>query len=260
MEIEGYITVTIEGKTEKGSLSPRSIDIDETKELLSDVELLLFPNKVERDERPKVSYELQEGSIKNIFHLPLAKAIMFTALMTEVGSRGTIDLLDSKAANIIDKWQRKAYESGREYRITSSVSSDIPFIKINRQTEFIAPQSNLVDTSLYLYGKIYEEGGLQKVNLHILTDRYGKLTVKATEEQLTSGENKLFKVYGLWVKGKQDIQTGELKNLELIDYLTYQPDYEDLSLQKLIKKASTNWKKVKNKDAWLSELRGGVDE
>ena len=259
MEILGNITIIVKGKTEEGELNPRDVDIAETKELLIDVETLLFPSKPEKDERPKVSYEVQDGSVNNVFHLPVAKAIMFTALMTEVQAQKSIDILDFRAAAIIDKWQRKTYETGREYNFTSSVRPDKPFLKINRQSEFIIAQSTWIDTSLYLYGKIYEEGGLQKVNLHILTDRHGKLTVKATEAQLTEGENKLFKTYGLWVKGKQDLITGEFKNLELIDYLAYQPDYNELLLKKLINKASDNWKKIKDKDSWLSEVRGGID-
>ena len=185
---------------------------------------------------------------------------MFTALMSEVGKRGNLDLLEPKAAAIIDKWQRKSYLTGREYAFTSSVSPEEAFVRINNESQFIAPQTDWVNTSVYLYGKIFEEGGLNKVNLHILTDRYGKLVVNATEEQLTSGANKLFQVYGLWVKGKQNLQSGSLKDLELIDFLTYQPEYDELVLNKLIDKASDNWKKIKNKDTWLEDIRGGKDE
>jgi hypothetical protein len=260
MDTTGYISITITGKTSDGNLNPKDIDISETKELLTDVEALLFPTKAEKEERPKVSYEVKEGSVKNIFFIPAAKAIMFTALMSEVNKRGNVDLLESKAAAVIDKWQKKSYSTGRQYEITSSVSPDNPFVRINRESQFIAPQTDWVNTSLYLYGKIFEEGGLNKVNLHILTDRYGKLVVDATEEQLTSGANKLFQVYGLWVKGKQNLQTGFLKDLVLIDFLTYQAEYDELVLNKLIDKASENWKKVKDKDAWLSDIRGGVNE
>ena len=258
MEQTGNISVTIKGKTIDGNLNPKDIDIAETREILTDVETLLFPTRPEKDERPKVAYELKEGSVKNIFYLPLAKAIMFSALMAEVGNRGNIDLLEPKAAAIIDKWQRKSYSSGRQYTITSSTSED-DLLTINNESQFIAPQSDWVNTSVYLYGKIYEEGGLSKVNLHILTDSYGKLTVSATEEQLTEGDQKLYKIYGLWVKGKQNISTGQLKDLELIDYLKYQPEYEEVVLQKLIKKATLSWSAVKDKDAWLSEIRGGVN-
>lgn len=256
-----YISIIITGKTSDGNLNPKDIDIAETKEILSDVETLLFPTKAERDERPKVSYEVQEGSVKNIFFVPAAKAIMFTALMSEVGKRGTIDLLEPKAAAIIDKWQRKSYSSGRQYSITSSVTNEEPFLRITKESQLIAAQTDWVSTSLYLYGKIFEEGGLNKVNLHILTDRYGKLVVDATEEQLTTGSNKLFKVYGLWVKGKQNVQNSFLlKDLELIDFLTYQESYDEIALNKLITKASENWKKVKDKDKWLNDIRGGNNE
>lgn len=140
MELNGYISITISGKTADGNLHPRDIDISETKELLSDVETLLFPSKPEKDERPKVSYEVKEGSVKNMFYIPVANAIMFTALMAEVGSHGSIEILDSKAATVIDKWQRKAYTTGRYYTIASSVSPDKPIVTINKETQFIAPQ------------------------------------------------------------------------------------------------------------------------
>lgn len=260
MDNIGYISLTITGKTTEGNLNPKDIDISETRELLTDIEILLFPNKAEKEERPKVSYEVKEGSVKNLFYIPVAKVIMFTALMTEIRKRGNIELLDAKAAIIIDKWQRKSYSTGREYLIASSFSNDTPFIEINKESKYIAPQTDWVNTSMYLYGKIFDEGGLNKINLHILTDRYGKLVINATEEQLTSGTNKLFKVYGLWVKGKQNLQSGALKDLVLIDFLTYQNEYDEIALNRLIDKASENWKKVKDKDTWLSDIRGGQNE
>jgi hypothetical protein len=259
MEQTGYISITIQGKSPDGALNPKDIDIAETKELLIDFETLLFPSKPEKDQRPKVSYEVKEGSVKNIFHTAVAKVIMFTALMSEVGKQGNLEILDLKAAKIIDKWQKKAYNSGREYSLASSTSYDNSFLRITKETQFVSAQTSWVDTSLYLYGKIYEEGGLNNINLHIVSDRYGKLPVKATEEQLTSGDNKLFKVYGLWVKGRQNIKTGELSELELIDFLQYQPKYDDIALQRLIEKATPNLKKIIDKDSWLNDLRGGID-
>lgn len=259
MQPATYISITITGKSSQGDLNPKDIDIVETKELLSDVETLLFPTRPEKEERPKVSYEVREGSVKNLFFIPAANVIMFTALLSEVGKQGTSGLLQQKAAATIDKWQKKSYTSGREYSFTSSVN-EMPFLIINKDTKFIAPQSDWVNTSLYLYGEIYEEGGLSNSNLHILTDRYGRLTVAATKEQLTSGNNKLYNVYGLWVKGKQNIATGFLKDLSLIDFLTHQQNYDELALNILIDKASANWKNIKEKDAWLTDVRGGSNE
>jgi hypothetical protein len=259
MESADYISITITGKTPSGNLNPRDIDITETKELLSDFETLLFPTKPEKDERPRVSYEVKEGSVKNIFFIPPANVIMFTALMSEVNKQGKTDLLQHKAAIVLDKWQKKAYNTGREYLFSSSVNQN-GFIKINRESKFIIPQTDWVNTTLYLYGEIFEECGLSKSNLHILTDRYGKLTIDATKEQLTSGSNKLYNIYGLWVKGEQNVATGEFKSLTLIDFLAYKQDYDEVALNMLIEKSTVNWKKIKDKDNWLSDIRGGINE
>ena len=260
MEQSGFISITIKGSTPEGELTPKDIDINETKEILTDVETLLYPNKTERIDRPRVTYEVKEGSVKNFFYLPLAKTIMFTALMGEVMKQATSELLEPQAAQVIDKWQQKSYKTGREYSIASSLSPDKPFLVISKDTKFILLQSDWINTSLYVYGEIFEEGGLSKSNLHILTDRYGRLTVDATKEQLTSGSNKLYNVYGLWVKGKQNMQTGSLKDLTLINFLFHSPDYDELVLSQLIDKSTANWKKVKNKDNWLSDIRGGEHE
>jgi len=42
--------------------------------------------------------------------------------------------------------------------------------------------------------------------------------------------------------------------------LKYQPEYDEIVLQKLIKKATTNWARIGDKDEWLQEIRGGVNE
>jgi hypothetical protein len=259
MENLGYISVRVTGKTEKGSLNPKDIDIAETRELLSDMETLLFPTKSEKEKRPKISYEVLEGSVNNKFFVQAAHVIMFTALMTEVNKQGSTELLDPKAATIIDKWQKKAFSSGRQYNFTSSVNENV-FLTIKQDTKFIAPQTDWVNTTLYLYGEIFEEGGLSSSNLHILTNRYGKLTVDATKEQLTSGTNKLYNFYGLWVRGKQNVASGLLKDLSLIDFLVHQQDYDELALNKLIEKATVSWGKINNKDNWLSDVKGGINE
>jgi len=258
MEQNSFIEITVSGKTENGYLRPTDIDIAETKEMLTDAEALLFPTKSEREERPKVSYQVNEGSVKNIFFVPAANVIMFSALMTEVGRQGTAEILQPKAIAVLDKWQKKAYSSGKEYAISSSISPG-PFLQINKESKFIAPQTEWINTSLYVYGEIFEEGGLSKSNLHILTDRYGRLMVDATKEQLTEGANKLYNIYGLWVKGKQSIESGALRDLSLIDFLTYSQDYDDVVLNQLIEKATVSWSKIKDKDSWLQEVRGSYE-
>jgi len=67
MEISSYLSIKLSGKTSHGDLNPGDIDIAETKELLTDVETLSFPAKAEREERPRASYKVQKGAVKNLF-------------------------------------------------------------------------------------------------------------------------------------------------------------------------------------------------
>jgi hypothetical protein len=48
--------------------------------------------------------------------------------------------------------------------------------------------------------------------------------------------------------------------LSLIDFLVHQQDYDELALNKLIEKATVSWGKINNKDNWLSDVKGGINE
>lgn len=109
-----------------------------------------------------------------------------------------------------------------------------------------------------MYGKINEEGG-NNPNFHLLTKEYGKLIISATEQQLLEGEKRLFKIYGVRAKGKQNLEDGKPFDLKLIDYITYNPNYNEHKLDLLINRASVVWNPVTNVDLWLKQIRGGAN-
>lgn len=257
MEEQGYIEVKIDGLIGNKPLKPIDIDIAEIKEMISDVETFLYPTKGEKAERPHISYKLEEGSARNLFYLPISGVLLFNALSGEINNRGNIDFLDNKRAVIIDKFQRKAKEKNIEISFYSS-SSHSPILTINKETQFFKVAATFIETEFTLYGKINEEGG-NNPNFHLLTKEYGKLIISASEQQLLEGEKRLFKVYGVRAKGKQNLSDGKPYDLKLIDYITYNPNYNEHKLDLLIERASKTWNKVSNVDSWLSEIRGGVN-
>jgi hypothetical protein len=257
VEEQGYIEVKIDGLIGNKPLKPIDIDIAEIKEIISDVETFLYPTKGEKAERPHISYKLEEGSARNLFYLPISAVLLFNALSGEINNRGNIDFLDNQRAVIIDKFQRKAKEKNIEISFYSS-SSNSPILTINKETQFFKVAATFIETEFTLYGKINEEGG-NNPNFHLLTKEYGKLIISASEQQLLEGEKRLFKVYGVRAKGKQNLSDGKPYDLKLIDYITYNPNYNEHKLDLLIERASKNWNTVSNVDSWLSEIRGGVN-
>ncbi len=258
MEETGQIKVTIEGTVNERKLIPDDVDISDIREILNDVETFLYPTKSEKTNRPHIAYRLEEGSARHIFSLPISAVILFNGLISEINNRKTVDFLDYKRAEIIEKFQRKAKEKGYEISLSSSISNNAELV-INKQTNYFNVTPYWIKTEIYLYGEIYEEGGMIP-NLHILTKEYGKLTVSATREQLLEGEQKLYKVYGIKASGKQNISDGKPFDLKLINYIDYNPLFNKTELDILISKATPNLSKIKDVDSWMSEIRGGVYE
>jgi hypothetical protein len=256
VEEQGYIEIKIDGYVGNKPIKPIDIDIAEIKEIISDVETFLYPTRGEKAERPHISYKIEDGSARNLFYLPISGVLLFNGLSTEINSRGNIDFLDSKRAEIIDKFQRRAAEKNFEISFFSSSAKE-PLLKINKDTSYFKVAATYFETEFLLYGKINEEGG-NNPNFHILTREYGKLVVSASEQQLLEGEKRLFKVYGVRAKGKQNLADGKPFDLKLIDYITYNPNYDEHKLDLLIERASIKWNTIPDVDNWLQQIRGGA--
>lgn len=257
MEEQGYIEIKIDGVVGNKPLKPIDIDIADIKEIISDVETFLYPTRGEKAERPHISYKIEEGSARNLFYLPISSVLLFNGLANEIKNRGNIDFLDNKRAEIIDKFQRKAKENNFEISFLSSSTIE-PNLKINKETNFFKIAATFIETEFVLYGKVNEEGG-NNPNFHLLTKEHGKLVISATEQQLLEGEKRLFKIYGVRAKGKQNLSDGKPFDLKLIDYITYNPNYDEHKLDLLIERASVNWNTIPNVDIWLNKIRGGAN-
>jgi hypothetical protein len=257
VEEQGYIEVKIDGLIGNKPIKPIDIDIADIKEIISDVETFLYPKRGDKAERPHISYKLEEGSARHLFYLPISSVLLFNGLSGEINNRGNIDFLDSKRAEVIDKFQRNAKEKNLEITFYSS-SNPKPLLKINKETQFFKIAATHIETEFVLYGKVNEEWG-NNPNFHLLTKEYGKLVISATEQQLLEGEKRLFKIYGVRAKGKQNLIDGKPFDLKLIDYITYNPNYDEHKLDLLIERASVIWNAIPNVDSWLNELRGGTN-
>lgn len=73
--------------------------------------------------------------------------------------------------------------------------------------------------------------------------------------------NLLYKEYGVRVKGKQNVETGEIdkSSLILLELIDYSPRYDEQYLNNLIEKANHKFNGL-DSDKWLAELRGGYDD
>ncbi|VTQ00305.1 hypothetical protein [Sphingobacterium daejeonense] len=133
MEEQGYIELRIENFQK--NLDPKDIDIADIKSVISDIETFLYPTKEEKRTRPHVSYDIEKGSAKHKFFLPISAVILFNGLTSEIRKRDSIDFLDYKRQEVIDKFQKIAIKNGLTIEFNSSISQE-PTLIIDNKSDF----------------------------------------------------------------------------------------------------------------------------
>lgn len=82
MEEQGFIEIRVDNLNK--TLKPSDVDINEIKNLISDIEGFLYPTREEKKLRPQISYDLSSGSAKHRFFLPISAVLLFNGLTSEV--------------------------------------------------------------------------------------------------------------------------------------------------------------------------------
>lgn len=258
MEKIGDIEIRVVGKSGNLNLSPDNYDIKQIAYLLQNVEDLLYPTH--KKDRPIITYDIQEGSVRHIFKTSIQAVIGFSALLSQIQSQNNIDFLELRTARAIEEIQKISRQKNYEFQIKTSLEKDAE-LKINPSTKFFRTENTWVDAEFYFYGILKDAGGKSKANIHIDTSDYGYLSIETGEEFLKEREdNLLYKNYGVRATGKQNMDTGEVdtKSLKLVELIDYNPKFDNDYLKTLINKAKNNWKGI-NADEWLLNMRGGYE-
>ncbi|MBW6483301.1 MAG: hypothetical protein K0B10_09585 [Vicingaceae bacterium] len=258
MEKIGEIVIRVVGKSGNLELKPDNYDIRQIATILQDVEDLLYPNN--KKDRPLITYDIQEGSVKHIFKTPIQYIIGFSAILGQIKASNSIDFLDLKTARAIESIQQLSQQKNYEFQFSTSLKNDIE-LSINPSTRFFRTENTWADAEFYFYGILKDAGGKNKVNIHLDTDDYGYLAIETGQNFLMDQEdNLLYKKFGVRVTGKQNLETGEIdtKSLNLVELINYNPKFDSDYLISLITKAKKNWKGI-NTDEWLSNIRGGYE-
>lgn len=258
MDKIGGIEIRVVGKSGNLELKPDNYDIRHIASILQNVEDLLFPNS--RRDRPLITYDIEEGSVRHIFKTSIQYIIGFSAILGQIKDSNSIDFLDLKTARAFESIQELSLQKNYEFQFSTSVKGNIE-LSINPKTKFYRSENIWVDAEFYFYGVLTNAGGKSKANIHLDTKEYGSLTINTGKDFLEGQEeNLLYKKFGVRASGKQNLDTGELdtKSLTLLELVNYNPRYDSEYLDSLISRAKKSWRGV-NTDEWLNNLRGDYE-
>ena len=166
-------------------------------------------------------------------------------------------MLDLPMARAIEKLQTDAISKNYEFAISTSEWRN-GVLRITPQTHYQRSSEIWADAEIYLYGTLTDAGGKDRSNIHLDTKEYGQVTIDSDKDYLKSiQENLLYKEFGVRVRGKQSLATGEIDvtSLKLVSLQGYRPKYDEDYLNSLIAKASRSWSGV-DVDSFISDLRG----
>ncbi len=258
MDKIGNIEIRVVGKSGNLELKPENYDIKHISSIFQNVEDLLYPNN--KKDRPLITYNIEEGSVRHIFKTPIQYIIGFSAILVQIQETSSIDFLDLKTARAIESIQQLSQQKDYEFQFTTSIKNNIE-LSINPATKFFRTENTWVDAEFYFYGILKDAGGKSKANIHIDTDDYGYLAIETGQDFLMEQEeNLLYKKFGVRATGKQNLETAEIdtKTLKLVELINYSPKYDSDYLSLLINKAKKSWKGI-DSDDWLLNLRGGYE-
>lgn len=259
MEKIGHIEIRITGSKGNIELSPDNYDIREIITILENAENLLYPG--DKKERPIISYNIEQGSVKHILKTSIQFIIGFNAIIGQVSNIQEIDFLDLQTAKAFENLQNIAIKKDYIFSIKTSLENSNE-VKVDRTTRYIRTEAIWADAEFYFYGKITNAGGKDKANIHILTADFGTIHIQTPISFLEDyEENLLYKSLGIRALGKQHSSTGEIDTttLTFLELVDYQPKYDDLYLKGLREKAKKSWLDGIDPDSWLKEIRGGYD-
>jgi len=255
MENIGYIEIKITGFKGNIKLTPDTFDIRDLTEVIEQAEKMLFPG--DRKERPLISYQIEEGSVRNIFKTSAQIIIGFSAVLGQIQTAQNIDFLELNTAKAFETFQETAVKKDYTFEISTSLAQS-PRLQIDKTTFFYRTKEHWVDAEFYFYGKIIDAGGKDKVNIHLFSPETGTVIIQTPQEFLAKAEeNILFKTYGIRAKGKQNSDTGEIDktSLNILELLDYNTMYNEKYLKSLRDKAKS-WIGNIDPDEWLKNIRG----
>mgnify|MGYP003389952995 CR=1 FL=1 len=256
MEKTGFIEIWVIGKRGNLEITPENYDIKEIVSVLQQAENLLFP--AAKKERPTISYQIQEGSVRHVFKTALQAVIGFNALLLSVQERNfSIDFLETQTANAFEFFQDAAKKQGVRFQISTSLSNS-GVILVDPDTKFVRSEEIWAAAEFYFYGVVQDAGGKGEANIHLDTREFGVLKIRADKKILSDYEsNPLYKPYGIRAVGKQNVQNGDIdkSSLQLIEIINYERKFNEDYLAGLIQKATASWEGIGDADDWLSQMR-----
>lgn len=202
---------------------------------------------------------LRVGVESGSYKLVLSSAALVAGLVSDLAllRSGNLDDMDPKRAQVIESWQKNARRHPtRRYALLVNGESSID---IHAASHFMRQeQATWVRVEKYLLGEIVDLGGT-KPNTHLQLSDGTRLTIQTRHDQvLEQSDNLVYRQAMLRVSAEQELHSGKLRNVHLIEFVRYQPRFDPDAFAAMVAKGRKAWADVPDASRWVEEQRGAA--
>lgn len=258
-ENRNKLTFAIDDNLLGEKVSPENISLPMLEEFVQQV--IAFIKGSQSIDLKSIKTEIRNGSFAIAVENDTGLLENVAADYKVVSEKGDLSDIDPRRRAILIEWQRSALRNkDRKYKLAAQSDdeklSDIKMV-ITSETQFHFHQETWVDVELYKYGKIYDLGGKTRSNVHLQLEDGHTVKIEANPKLLiTDKENRIYKNQLVRISAKQNIQTLEYRDEQLISYEDYNPHFDEDEHKAIFAKARLAWADVKDPVDWVRGLRG----
>jgi len=235
-------------------IGPHHVSLELLNDFQKDVSDFLKGSNRELDPS-EVKISVEQGS----FAIRAFGLLAATTLWSDVNtlqSAQTLGGVDSKRAAVILRWQEYAKSNPhRRYAVKDVKGNDL-FV-IDAHSTYKINEEVWVHVEKYLSGKIVDMGGKIKANVHLELESGATMKISSTQDLLAEVEqNRLYKKALLYVAGEENLATGEVRNLSLLNFSDITPRFDEEEFNRMVEAGTEAWSDVTDASEWLENLRG----
>lgn len=236
-------------------MSPGRVRLGDLARFADDVKTFLQGDGKEIDAN-SIEVAVVEGSFA-LQTEPIAFAPRLLADLNYLQNGEHLGLMDSKRQAVIERWQKTARAvSGMIYKI-SAPFMEAPII-VSASSDYHANDTDQwVAVERYVTGEIQDLGGITRPNAHVKLPNGKTLKVITDKEFLRDDKlNRLYKTAMLRIKAEFNIQTRELRNAHLLEFVEHSTDIDEAALERMKARGASAWRDVQSASTWVDKMRG----
>ncbi len=247
------VEFVIRGRISDSEISPNNISLSLISSFAKEINDLI--NSLQEGKKGEIMASIENGSFKFNTIIALSAFNVLSSEINTLNQTKDFSTIQTKTASVFENWYNKSRENPNlEFEI---IPKDKESIKFNSNSIFQKSDDIVwVESELFLYGVITDLGGAQKPNIHLKTENGKSITIICTKNDLINEkENRVYHSSAIRVTAKQNLHTGEIKEPKFLEFIDYNPTFDEAELLSTVEKGRNAWSDIDDHIEWVRNLR-----